>query len=261
MKKLIVCISLLLAMTMAAVACTDDSQNENNTSSSTTTNKEEGTTIADEDPTTSTDETTSNDETTVNDETTADDQTTEGDVTTEIKEEETTETKDPEPELPSGCLFYVSPEKLAQRVTEGKANNTTAELKDGYVTLTSTGDDPYVYLMDNGANLDLSWYFMIIVRLPSNAADNKYSVFVGNDPAPSPESVYNLTYGEDCIGKWNCLNIGIRPLVGDNLNIGNCRYDYYDTNGGSIDIVGAYFFADENSWTAFANSQNYILNN
>lgn len=42
--------------------------------------------------------------------------------------------------------------------------------------------------------------------------------------------------------------------------VGHCRYDYYDTNGGSIDVVGAYFFADEASWTAFANSQNSELN-
>lgn len=220
MKKLIVCISLLLAIAMAVVACTNDSQNENNTSASTTKN-EEGTTVADEDPTTnpgeteSNSETSANDETTVNEDTTAGDETTENnDVTTESKEEETTETKEPEPQLPAGCIFYVGPEELAKRVADGKANNTTAQLKDGYVTLTSTGEDPYIYLIDNNSNVELSWYFMLIVRLPSNAADKKYNIFVGNGEAPSADKSYSLTYGDDCIGKWNCLNIGIQPLIG-----------------------------------------------
>lgn len=161
------------------------------------------------------------------------------------------------PTLPEGCVFAATAEDIynAANGTNGK-NNTNITISDdkSYVTVTSTGDDPWIMAVAPGANQKLdNALYVIVVR--GAAGDKSYNIFSGSGAGPTAEDQsatlkYDSEYPAD---KWQPLGIGGQHGGYPN-GMNYFRYDFYTGNDGSMDIMGVYFFGSNvDAFNAFCN--------
>lgn len=258
MKKLLICVSLLLVLVFAVVACkTNSGKNEDTTVKSEVT-KESDTTVKGSDDTTVKE----GDDTTVKDD--GDDTTVKDDDNTSAKEEDTTEeetteeiTKDPDEPV---AIF--TPEDIKNIVDENpKVGNGIAGVKtdsvaitDNYITLVASGDDPHMDLYMDGNNpMDGARYLAIKYR--TTVASRKIEVFIATaatyDPANGNSQTPAINDGE-----WHLLIIDLDTLSAvENYKIGAIRFDFLqDTvaDGDSIDIQFFAFFNSEEAAKKYA---------
>ena len=212
MKKLLTIAILLLALAFTIVACTESNQPDDTTVADDTSVE-----IPTEAPTNEPDETTAEpDETTAEPEETTEEVTTEEVTTEEVTTEEVT-TADP-----ADPVWILDAENINDLANVADASNTAGELKDGYVSLTAKGDDPWFKTAGNLGEMPA--YLAIRYRTNSTV---KGELFISGDAGPAAGKSFTFDYNAD--GEWNLLVFHL-PTVASYMTdstIGHMRYDFF----------------------------------
>ena len=254
MKKLLICVSLLLVLVCAVVACKNTGNNEETTPATSESVTESGTaepnneTSNNLDPT-PTEPVPAGDDTTVpgkNNDTTVEDD----DVTTEPETTEPETTKDPDEPV---AIF--NPEDIKNIVDENpKVGNGTAGIKkdnvavtDNYITLVASGDDPHMDLYMDGSN-PMEGARYVAIKYRTTVESRKVEVFIATAATYDPANG-NVQAPAINDGKWHLLIIDLDTLSAvEDYKIGAIRFDFLQdavADGDSIDIQFFAFFNSE----------------
>ena len=240
MKKLLLIAFLMLALVITAVACTEDPV-EPGTSAEDVTTAETPTTEAPDEPDTPAPDT-NEPETPAPDtdepETPAPD-TDEPETPAPDTDEPETPAETEPPVDPADPVWIVGAEQLNELANVAGASNTSAELKDGYISLTAKGGDPWFMVAGNLGEMPE----YLVIRYRTNASQGG-EFFIGNGTGPVGGESFLFNYNAN--GEWNLLIFHL-PTVASYMatpTVGYIRYDFY-TGGadeGFLDVEYIAFF-------------------
>ena len=236
MKKLLLIAILMLALVFTVVACTTEPTTNETTAGETTATPAPAETTAEP-----ADETTAAAPADTTAEPAPADTTDEPDpvVTTEAP----VETTEPEPETtadPADPVWIIDAEGLSAM---SGANNATGELKEGYVSLTATGGDPYFYPVAVNGNIGAMPEYLVLCYRTNTTQQGEF--FIGNGAAPEGGKSFKFDYNAN--GEWNLLVFHLPTLATwmTDGTVGHIRYDFYTDGaeeGAFLDVEYVAFF-------------------
>ena len=231
MKKLLIVALLMLALVITVVACTK-TPDEPGTSAEDVTTAETPTTEAPDEPDTPAPDT---DEP----ETPAPDTDEPETPAPDTDEPETPEPETEPPVDPADPVWIVGAEQLNELANVAGASNTSAELKDGYISLTAKGGDPWFMVAGNIGEMP---EYMAIRYRTNTSQSAEFFISEGAGPEGGKSFVFNYENN----GEWNLLIFHlptVAPYMTGNT-VGHIRYDFY-TGGadeGFLDVAYIAFF-------------------
>ncbi|MCQ2428849.1 MAG: hypothetical protein MJ192_00820 [Clostridia bacterium] len=158
--------------------------------------------------------------------------------------------------IPGDPVYIVYPEFIMDQVNGGTGStvsHTTAEMGDGFITLTSNGGDPYVAVVNLNANAKSAKYGALKYRTTGTNGGEFFIGSTGGWHGGDDEARYE--YQND--GEWHVLVVDMTASASFNdTSVCNyCRLDYFLGNGGSIDVAWfAFFETAEEAEAYFAKS-------
>ncbi len=130
-------------------------------------------------------------------------------------------------------------------VHQGAYNNhCTSVMKNGYVTLTSHGDDPYVAVIPSGTLTKATKTLVVKYRTTSTNTTGQYFVGSGANPQGRGDIV-DIPYTAD--GEWHLAIVDLTGLTALSGDANYLRFDFFKGNSAnlSIDVQWIAFFETE----------------
>ena len=239
MKKLLLIAILMLALVFTIVACNDQPAGDDTTVNDTTV--ETPTDAPTEEPTEEPTDAPTEEPTDAPTEEPTDAPTEEPTdaPTEEPTDAPTEEPTEPETADPADPVWIVGAEQLNELANVAGASNTSAELKDGYISLTAKGGDPWFMVAGNLGEMPE----YMVIRYRTNASQGG-EFFIGNGTGPVGGESFLFSYNAN--SEWNLLIFHL-PTVASYMatpTVGYIRYDFY-TGGadeGFLDVEYIAFF-------------------